>query len=292
LARKVKYPFSPIPNALLGTDKFSPDEALVKDAILRMSIGFNGCMKTHPTTFKQISDMKGLSQKRVAKACRNLKELGLIDFDKIKRGGKFVIRIKNLIPEGFYDNYLKDSKSNTDIDNVDNDINNVDNDINNVQIEHNPPLTKEILKETSKDTFKEEEFDFNRFRDNWFSANENNEELRKMLSLRFDLNKVQDIFNQLSNTQKKEVCLGTKRFVQYLQNNPNESQWIKNASNFILKEDYKPHFKAINDEIREENRRLERMAYLEEAERNKATNEEVQEILSNWKNERLKNGKR
>ena len=282
MAYDVKYPFTRVPNWVLTTDKLGDKEKAVLGCYYRMSIGFNGCKYTHKITFKQVSEMINMYERAVSNCSKSLEKKGLINIEQ--KGAKFkVIHIKNLTGKGFVDNYLKKGNVQESIANVQESISDVEESIPNVQKQHNPPPTKEIYKETSKETLNEE-IDFETFRKNWFSAKESNEPLRKKLLQRFDLNRVEPIFNSLPFEQQKEVCLGTKRFVEFLQNNPNKVEWIKNASNYILKEEYKVHFKAINDEIRAENKRLEREAYLKEADRNKATDEERKNILSNWKN--------
>ena len=205
-----------------------------------------------------------MTPKATSRALKDLKGFGLIDFEKGKNGEKIMIKVKDLLPT-FWEGDLDTTKG--------------DKDISKVEKVSTPPLSKEL----SKELIKEDKFDFETFRKNWFSCKEDNEPLRKQLYNRFDLAKVEPIYNSLTLEQQKQVCLGTKRFIQYLQNNPNKVEWIKNASNYILKEEYKVHFKAINDEIRAENNRLEREAYLKEADRNKASDSERKKILLNWK---------
>ena len=259
--------------------------------LLRLSIGFSGCMHTHKLTIKQMYGLIGLYPRAISKALYQLREIGWIDFNngkKLKKGGKFVVHIQECLFNYAEDTYLK-KKSNEDVK-VQESSNKlqesevkVQESSNKVQKQHNPPLTKEILKDTSKETFKEEEYNFECFDKNWFSCKTDNELLRKKMLLRFDRYKVEPIFNALHFEQKKKVCLSAARYVQFLQVNPNEVEYVCNASTYILKDKWKKYYRAINDEIRAENKRLEHNAYLREADKNKATPNEIINILKDSK---------
>ena len=76
-----------------------------------MSIGFNGCRKTHKITIVDINEMIGLYPRAISKALYQLREIGWINFNdgkKLKKGGKFVVTIQEVLFHFERDNYLKD----------------------------------------------------------------------------------------------------------------------------------------------------------------------------------------
>ena len=283
--------FTPIPNWSFrignknkyGDKAWNPIARILYYEILQLTEGYGRAEWKINMTDMALN--VGVDRKTIYKYAKFLKGINVIEFES-KKGGIAIVKVNQII--------LNSGKSWEQLSLLDNENGNDSPTIGEQIPKHRetdtlqkgnnspyPPLPKEKKNNLKNNT--KEEYDFETFKRNWFSANENNEPLRKKLSQRFDLIRVEPIFNELPLNNKKEVCLSTKRFVEFLQNNPNKVEWIKNASNYILTEEYKVHFKAINDEIRQENKRLEREAYLKEADRNKATDEERKEALSNWK---------
>ena len=270
-----KYNFTKVMNWLCTTKVIGSKRKNVLFCLLRLSIGF-GCMKTHKITIKQLYDMIGLYNRAISKALYQLRDIGFIDFNegkKLKKGGTFVVHIKKILFNFEKDSYLKKDK-------VQESSNKVQESSNKVQKRHNPLLAKDIYKETYKETPKD---DFEEFERVWFLTYKDSESFNSTLVKKFNKHFTIVAFRSLSNTEKAKVIQSTKKYIQYLKNNPEKVQYMKKASNFISEEEWKVYYKSIEAEIRQEKQRLDRIREDQENERNKATPEEIREALSSFK---------
>ena len=244
--------------------------------LFRWTQGFH--RKKWKFTQTDIAKDTGLHRNTIRAVMKDLKEYKIIDYES-KKGAITMVEVSTQIPL-----FMQDAQSKCKLNKKDALPDNKQCTPQQQPLHKesaNPPLAKDIVKEKLNI---EDTFDFVTFKKNWFTCNEDNEPLRIQLFKRFDLDRVEPLFNSLDLEQQKQVCLGTKRFIQFLQNKPNEIEWIKNASNYILKEDYIIYFRAIKDELREETKRIKHQAYLKEAEQNKASEDEIKEALAPFLN--------
>ena len=277
-----KYKFTRIMNWLCTTKVIGSKRKNVLFFLLRLSIGFSGCMKTHKITIKQIHDSIGLYPRAISRALYQLRDIGFIDFNqgkKLKKGGNFVVHIKQLLFNFEQDSYLKENKVQESSDKVQESFDKVPESLNKVQKRHNPPLAKDIYKETSKDTLKE---GFEEFNKAWVSTYTESESFNKITTNKFDRYYAKVAYDKISDRDKMKLIESTKKYIQHFKNYPEKVQYMKKASNFINEEEWKVYYKSIEDEIRAEKQRLDRIREDQENERNKATPEEIKEALSGF----------
>ena len=242
-------------------------------------------MKTHKTTIKAINDMIGLYPRAISRALYQLREIGFIEFNdgkKLKKGGNFVVHIKQLLFNFEKDSYLKKDKVQESSNKLQESSNKLQESSNKVQKEHNPRLPKEIYKETSKETIKDSFEELDRA---WFLTYKGSDSFNKILSKKFDKYYVKTAFDSLSLEQQEQVILSVKKYIQYLKNNPQNIKYMKKASNFIIEEEWKKYYQSIMDEIKQEKKSLEHRAYLKEADENKAPEEWRKNFLQNLKDD-------
>ena len=65
-----KSKWTRINNRICTTDKLDSKQKNVLLCLLRLSIGFSGCMKTHPLTIMQLHKLIGLYPRAISKALK------------------------------------------------------------------------------------------------------------------------------------------------------------------------------------------------------------------------------
>jgi len=216
MAHKVKYPFTRCPNWYLTTNKLNDKQKVLLGCYYRLSIGFNGCKYTHKTTFKAISKLIGMYERAVSKTSKELEKLGLIKIENIGMKIK-VIHIKNLEGKGYIDRYLKKSSVQSSITNGQSSITNGHMDIANVQIQHNPPLDKEIVKDTFKETLNNERI--KEFNSKWLFKD------------KVDIKKIEEELDKYSD-KKQVIIIKTLPLAMETYKNK-KSEHIPQAHNYI-----------------------------------------------------------
>ena len=245
--------FTKVDNSYFDTDlNLTNAEFRVLMCIIRLTIGYQGRRK-YKIPYSQITKMTTISG--VSKICTSLKEKGFIDFDAVN-GKSNVITIKPM-------------KS-----------------VNGLQ---NKPMKS--VDDTNEISASHQSSELNGYRGAKEKIKEN---LKKDLFLEFKKKYPADKFdddveanwNSISY-EHQQLVIGVMQYQLTMWAEPNfNHKYIPKASNYLLKQLYLDDAvkKPYEDELRREREAIERREYIQEADKNSASDEEKKAILSNWKN--------
>jgi len=195
--------------------------------------------------------------KNVSIICNSLKQMGWIDFNA-ELGKANVINI------------LKPINS---VNGLQNKVINSVNDTHSVSEPH--PLSDLTTSRGAKENYKE-----NLKKDLLFLEFKN-----KYPEEKID-DELVDVWHSISDEHKR-LLVGVMEYQNNGWDEPNfNRKYIPKASNYILKQLYLDDAvkKPYEDELRREREAVERREYIQEADKNSASDEEKKAILSNWKN--------
>ena len=286
-----RYSFTKVMNWLCTTKVIGSKRKNVLNFLLRISLGF-GSMKTHKITIKLIHNHIGLYHRAISKALYQLRDIGFIDFNqgkKLKKGGKFVVHIKEKLFNYEVDSYLKNKgqESEDKVQEVEDKVQEVE---VKVQKRHYPPLAKESIKETSKEIIKD--YWFKDLKKVWFNSAKT-EALKKQIFQRFNPDS-ESVFNQLPlNTRKKIIQSLEFAFVDWNKEDT-DVQYIAGTTKYIQTK-WKEYYEPVRQ--RENRRRLELKRVQEnlEAEANAPKTQEdlddIQKIIEETKKQLIANRK-